>query len=69
MHVILFFPEAVPAWTAALRASDRRDVHGLFHAFVGCLRHRAASADPWRLAVFNIDSDPHRMPGESLSGM
>ncbi len=32
MHVS---PEAVPAWTAALRASDRRDVPGLFHAFVG----------------------------------
>ena len=32
---IFFSPEAVPAWTAALRASDRRDVPGLFHAFVG----------------------------------
>ena len=31
----LFSPEAVPAWTAAIRASDRRDVPGLFHAFVG----------------------------------
>ena len=31
----LFSPEAVPAWTAALRASDRKNGPGLFHAFVG----------------------------------
>ena len=34
MHVILFFSEVVPAWTAALRASDRRDGPRLFHALL-----------------------------------
>ncbi len=61
-----FSPEAVPAWTAALRASDRRDGHGLFHAFVGA-RHRAASAQTVAVGCFSIDSD-HPGAGESLVG-
>ena len=54
----LFSPEAVPAWTAALRASDRRD--GLDCFMLSLVSDIVQPAQTVAVGCFNIDSDPHR---------
>ncbi len=53
-----FSPEAVPAWTAALRASDRRD--GLDCFMLSLVSDIVQPAQTVAVGCFNIDSDPHR---------
>ncbi len=59
MHVILFFfsPEAVPAWTAALRASDQGRADCFMLSLVSDIVQPAQTV---AVGCFNIDSDPHR---------
>ncbi len=59
MHVILFSPEAVPAWTAALSSQrSRRD--GLDCFMLSLVSDIVQPAQTVAVGCFNIDSDPHR---------